>query len=166
MNLESFKHLVSSSKQNVFRLALWYTHNREDAEDIVQDVYMKFWQLGEKTNHIKNKESYIKSMVRNRFLSLNSNNLGHKVTLDPDQYFASPLLRSDNKDDLRFVNHLIELLPEKQRTVLRLRGVEGMDVKDISEFIGETENNVRVLLSRARKELKKNYETYSIRDEK
>jgi RNA polymerase sigma-70 factor (ECF subfamily) len=64
------------------------------------------------------------------------------------------------QDKVEQVRHLINRLPENQRQVLRLRGIEDCSIDEIEQITGLSAVNIRVLLSRARKIIREQFEKY------
>ena len=75
---------------------------------------------------------------------------------------SSPERELEAREEVRYVRALIERLPEKQRQVLRLRGVEDCSFEEIERITGLSASNVRTLLSRARKWIRERLENKSI----
>ena len=79
------------------------------------------------------------------------------VTLSTD---SSPDKELEMQDKVEQVRHLINRLPENQRQVLRLRGIEDCSIDEIEQITGLSAVNIRVLLSRARKIIREQFEKY------
>ena len=71
-------------------------------------------------------------------------------TLTPDRAY-------EQDEQLRLVHHLINELPEKQRTIVQLRDIEGKSYKEIADVLQLTEEQVKVNLFRARQRIKLKY---------
>jgi RNA polymerase sigma-70 factor (ECF subfamily) len=67
---------------------------------------------------------------------------------------TTPEKELESKEKIRQIEAMIERLPEKQRIVVQMRGCGDCSLKEIEIATGESAENVRVLLSRARKNLK------------
>ena len=67
----------------------------------------------------------------------------------------------EEKEDIRHIQELIEQLPENQRQVIRLRGIEDCSYEDIEQITGLSSSNIRTLLSRARKLIREKLEKAS-----
>ena len=63
----------------------------------------------------------------------------------------------EQDEQLRLVHHLINELPEKQRTIVQLRDIEGKSYKEIADVLQLTEEQVKVNLFRARQRIKLKY---------
>ena len=79
------------------------------------------------------------------------------VAFSPD---SSPDEKLEMKDKVQQVRHLVSRLPENQRQVLRLRGIDDCSMDEIEQITGLNAVNVRVLLSRARKVIREQFEKY------
>jgi RNA polymerase sigma-70 factor (ECF subfamily) len=69
---------------------------------------------------------------------------------------SSPDKAAAEKDKLRVLIQEIGRLPQKQSTVLKMRAIDGLEYNEISQRTGLSQVNIRVLISIARKTLKKN----------
>ena len=74
---------------------------------------------------------------------------------------SSPEKELEEKEDIRRIQELIEQLPENQRQVIRLRGIEDCSYEDIEQITGLSSSNIRTLLSRARKLIREKLEKAS-----
>ncbi len=167
-----FKRDILPLKNIIFRTALRITLNREEAEDIVQDCLVKIWKQTQEGANIQNLESYALTMSRNLALDrkkLSANNvisLNEEVHDHEDEHQLTPdqqLIKSENTS---LIEQLVNKLPEKQRTVMQLRDVEGKSYKEIADILSITESDVKVTLFRARKEVKEQYLKVGIFDSK
>jgi RNA polymerase sigma-70 factor (ECF subfamily) len=77
----------------------------------------------------------------------------HEVSTDS----ISPYQHTELADSAALMRQLIEALPEQQKLILHLRDVEEYSFEEIQEVTGMTVNNIRVILSRARKEVRDGY---------
>lgn len=132
----------------VYRLALSRTKSRTHAEDVSQEVFLRFL----KTDKVFESEEHIKAwlikVTINRSKSVFSDLwLKRTVPLDEEIPFSSP--------ELSEVYFAVLNLPPKYKTALHLFYYEDMSVKSIAECLGEKEATVKTLLHRGRKMLKK-----------
>ncbi len=156
----SFKNDILPLKDVLFRLALRITLNREDAEDVVQETLIRLWNEtkgGEPV--IENLKSYGLTVCRNLSLDHKSLKERQNISLEEELHEQEdvgnrPDRRIESRERYGYLTSLIGSLPEKQRTVIQLRDVEGRSYKEISEIMGITESDVKVNIFRARQKLK------------
>lgn len=159
MNLKEFEHTVLPLRDKLFRMALRITRSREEAEDIVQDVMLKVWDLGAKWDTVINREAFCCTMTKNLSLSRISlkckqeEELHENLTARPDADLPAEVV--EKEESRLLLRRLIGGLPEKQRMVMELRDIEGMSYLEIARILLITEEQVKVNLFRARQEVKK-----------
>ncbi len=157
MTTKEFKINLLPLKNKLFRMSLNLLNNRDDAEDAVQEVYIKIWKMQHKINSVKNTEAFMMTVARNhcldklkskreRFISLNDNIINNVNSASSDANEQTELVDK--------VKHVIKQLPEQQRTIVHLRDIEGYDYDEIGEITGWDLNYLRVNLSRGRKKIK------------
>lgn len=165
----SFRNDILPLKDKLFRLALCITRNREEAEDIVQDTMLRVWNRREEWNVWETVEGFCLTICRNLAIDRRQKmdarhvELTPEVTELPDMAAPDKLMERDER--LGLLHRLIAELPEKQRTILQLRDVEGKSYKEIAEILQLTEEVVKVNLFRARQRIKLKYneiDTYGL----
>jgi RNA polymerase sigma-70 factor (ECF subfamily) len=137
-------------------LARWMTHNRHDAQDVVQEAYIRAFRFYGSFRG-GNVRAWLLQIVRNTCYSwLEQNRPQHPTAEFDEQIFGADLripnpeqvlLRNDRANLLR---HALEGLPASFREVLVLRELEGLTYKEISEVTGMALGTVMSRLSRAR----------------
>ena len=161
-------------KTPLFRLALRILLDRPEAEDIVQDVLVKIWEMRDTQAflEIKNLETYALTMVRNLALDRQAQRQGRHITLEnagllddnngekaPEHEIAGnneqPDEQMERNERLQWLREMLNMLPEKQRTVLQLRDIEEHSYQEIGEIMKIGESDVKVTLHRARQTLMK-----------
>ena len=157
MTTEEFKTELLPKKNKLFRLAFFLLKNREEAEDTIQEIYLKLWDMRNNLAKYNNIEAVMMTMTRNKCLDKlkakreKYGSLNEEINNVPS---ISPMEQSIQKDMVARVKELMQLLPEQQKTILHLRDVEGYEYKEIKEITGFELNYIRVNLSRARKSIK------------
>lgn len=152
------KSLIPTHSKYI-RFAESILNKLQDAEDVVQDCYVKMLERNE-DNVINNKEAYMMRMVRNACLDL----LRKKRPEELEESYAGMKLAHTDihraleaKEQIHRLNILMNLLSEKQRTVFFLRDIEGFELAEIESMTGMNNEAVRTNLSRARKQLRELY---------
>lgn len=154
----SFRDNILPLKDKMFRLALRITLDRAEAEDIVQDALIKVWHKRDEWAQIDSIESYCITIVRNlaidrsQKMEAKNTELTSETQEMPDALTPDMLFEQD--EQIQLIHRSISKLPEKQRTVVQLRDIEGKNYKEIARILGITEEQVKVNLFRARQRIK------------
>ena len=162
MEKVSFRNDVLPLKNQLFRLALRITLNREEAEDIVQDTMMKVWDKRYEWGSIDSIEAYSLRICRNLSLDRLKKRDNQNGSFEKEQPRQEPLStpqdRLVDQDRLRIVKEIVNSLPEKQRTCMQLRDFEGKQYKEIASILGITEEQVKTNIFRARQTVKQRFQ--------
>lgn len=160
----SFRTDVLPLKNELFRLALSITLNEADAEDVVQETMLKVWNRREQWDAIESIEAFCMTICRNVALDRQKRMENRNASLEdvgheaPDHsYSANPEEQAVQRDRVERVRRLMDLLPEKQRTCMQLRDIEGKSYKEIAAVMDITEQQVKVNIFRARQTIKQKY---------
>ncbi len=153
MAQREFNDIYLEMHDRIYRLAAGITGCREDAEDIVQDLYERLWRKRLSVMVQRNPHGYILAAARNLCLDRLR---GRKPTAEASPLSASENngLREEERDIGSIAARLIAALPEKQRTVMHLRDVECLEIEEIAQVMHIKESAVRMSLSRARTTVK------------
>jgi RNA polymerase sigma-70 factor (ECF subfamily) len=162
LQLDSFEELAMPLFDQLYNFAHWLTHNREEAEDLVQETYAKAlkgfssFQLG------TNFRAWMYRILRNTFLTSRTGlRATMTVPLDPEEDGTEVAVEHDTPETLLFersnreqLQNAIDELPVYSREVLLLCEVEEMSYQEISETLSVPIGTVMSRLSRARKTLR------------
>lgn len=155
MNLESFQTRVLPVKNKLYRFALRFLGNEDEAQDIVQEVFIRVWNGRDQMNDVQNWEAWCMRITKN--LSLDRiRTLTRKQTQPIEEGYAvvqtalSPQEAAEVQESLDRIAQIIASLPEKQRQIIHLRDVEGYSYNEICEIMELDMNQVKVNLFRAR----------------
>lgn len=164
MKTISFQIDILPLKNELFRLALRITQNRFEAEDVVQETMLKVWKGRSEWDKIDNIEAYCLTVCRNlsldkmRHMDNQVQNIEQESEPADQSYSANPEEQAVQHDRLQLVRQLISQLPEKQRTCMQLRDVEGKSYRDIATIIGISEEQVKVNIFRARQTIRERFQ--------
>ena len=156
-----FKQLLLPLYPRLQCVALRMLGNVEDAEDMVQEVYMKLWGKREELPDVQNMEAYCVALTKN--MCIDRLRLAEVDRVDVDDVPLSLAAADDvaslleRQDAVEQVKLIIETLPEKQQQVITLRDIRDCTFEEIEEQTGLTAVNVRALLSRARKTIRERF---------
>ena len=157
--MNEIKEIWLPLSNRFYRVAYHILESQEDAEDAVQELYLKLIKTPDKFSNIQDPAAYGITILRNICIDIirrrdkrRSEELHEYMIADVD----SPDKAATEKDKLRMLIHEIDRLPQKQSKVLKMRAIEGLEYNEISQRTGLSQVNIRVLISIARKTLKKN----------
>lgn len=155
MNLEAFQNRVLPAKNKLFRFALRFLGNEEEAKDVVQEVFIRVWNGRDQMNEVENWEAWCMRITRN--LSLDRiRSINRKQTQPIEESYEvrletlTPHESTEAHESMQKITQLIAALPEKQRQVIHLRDVEGYTYNEICDILEIDMNQVKVNLFRAR----------------
>lgn len=172
---EAYSKLLDDFQQKIFATCISFVPNREDAEDIAQDVFVevfksikKFkgdsslstWMYRITTN--KCLEFIRKRNTKKRFAFLQSLT-GPDFEIDKTNFFTEmnhPGVILENKEQNETLFLAINNLPEAQRVAFTLNKVDGKSYQEVSDIMEKSLSSVESLLFRAKKNLQKTLENY------
>lgn len=145
------KEILEKYSDMVYRIALTRCRNRENAEDIFQDVFIKYSEKNPKFENEEHEKAWFIRVTINMTKNLLSAGWNKKsVELDEN-------IMLENKEEYDVYSAVCEL-PNNYRTVIYLLYYEGYKVREISKLMKTNENTIKTWLSRAREILKEKLE--------
>lgn len=156
MTEQQFHSQYLSLADTLYRVARYILESDAEAEDAVQELYLKLWGMRAELDSVRQPKAYSITMLRNMCLDRIRSK---QHLMFPEQLPEAPSIRTqdDDIDSRRRLDKVLEAvksLPERQRQVLVLRAVEGLSYEDISRRTGINNLTLRVLMSQARSKLK------------
>ena len=155
------------TKNKLYRFALSYLKNEEEAEDIVQDVLLKVWNKKASLNFYRNIEAWCMTLTKNlsldRIKSRQFQLSKRREKMPEIAASDSPYKDTELKSTISLVKKFIDDLPAKQRNIIHLRDIEGYTYQEIAEILELDVNQIKVNLFRARKTVRQkilNLETH------
>jgi RNA polymerase sigma-70 factor (family 1) len=155
MNHHEFKSTIQPIKNRLFRFALGIVGQVAEAEDVVQEVFIKLWNNRQQMAGIANIEAWCVTATKN--LSIDKLRSKHQrlqpmaAGFDFHDQSATPYEAVVTEDVFDRVRSLMSRLPEKQRDIMQLRDIEGMSYQEIATVLNVPMDQVKVYLFRARK---------------
>jgi len=166
----AFREFVNHYSQLVFNTCLGFLHNKTDAEDVSQEVFIKVFNsiskfraeskistwlyrisINQSMNHLRNnrKQKFAKSIES---FFANSRNEKYEIA----SYDMQPESYVENKERAKNLQNAINRLPEKQKIAFTLSKFSDKSYNEISEIMDISIPSVESLIYRARKSLQKN----------
>jgi RNA polymerase sigma-70 factor (ECF subfamily) len=168
-NQKALEKLFLLLKNNIYSVALSYTRNREDAEEITQDVFVEIFQSAATFKGDSSVKTWACRIAINKSLdfiryknrkkrfailtSLFSKETGEVKFHQPD--FNHPGISLENKEMAQYLFAAIDKLPESQQTAFILLKLEGMSQREAAETMQVNEKALESLYQRAKQNLKK-----------
>ena len=145
-----------SLAETLYRVAFYLLESESEAEDAVQELYLKLWDTRDRLDEVRSPKAYSIQLLKNLCLNRirNALHLTFQASL-PEPETAPP--QDDALDARRRLDQVlagIKSLPDRQREILLLRTMEGLSYPEIARRTGMNPPTLRVLLARARKTLK------------
>lgn len=162
------KEIYNIYKNLVFNLALQYTNNAEDAEEITQDVFIKVFEKWGTFRNESNLKTWVYRIAINQSLdflkhkqrkkrifiiSLLGSESSHEENRLPD--FDHPGILMEQDESLKILMQKIYRLPKNQKTVIILLKIEDLSQREVAQIMKLTEGAVESLFQRAKASLKK-----------
>ncbi len=154
-----FQHDLLPLKNKLFRVAQRITLDYLEAEDVVEDTLVRTWERRASLMDVQNLETYCLTVCRNLALDRAEKKVAQHLSIDQERieatdYAPLPDERLEQDERLAWVQHYFNLLPEKQRTALQLRDIDGHSYQQVAEIMDISEADVKVTLHRARQSLR------------
>lgn len=153
MRREDFPYQAQRLRATLIQIAAHIVGDRDEAEDIVQDVLLKLWTLCQQLQPPI--DALAKVVTRN--LARDQLRRRHRTQAISDWDVGCDDEPPPDQHRLEHVLRCIDALPTLQQLVIRLRHIEGMDYRRIASLTGSTETAVRKVISRARQTIRDQY---------
>jgi len=156
----AFTVLVDRYKDLVFTLAFRMMKNREEAEEVSQDTFIKVYKSLTKFKGDSKFSTWIYRVAYNTCLDRLKKNKRQQYTVAIDEYTEHQVKTLDNaldqmeaKEKEQAIQNCLELLPSEDSFLLTLYYFEELSLDEISKIVGLKPNNVKVKIFRSRKKL-------------
>jgi RNA polymerase sigma-70 factor, ECF subfamily len=159
--LESFEEAVLPHLDAAYNLARWLTRNTHDAEDLVQEAYLRAFKSFDGFRG-GNGRAWLLTIVRNTCYTWLKQNRKEQFTEVFDEEIHTVENESSNPEtlmlesaDAQLIGEALEELPLEFREAIVLREIEGMSYKEIAQLAGVPVGTVMSRLARARERLQR-----------
>jgi RNA polymerase sigma-70 factor (ECF subfamily) len=159
MDLEQFKKDIIPLQRKLFAFALKMVENETEAEDIVQETFLKLWNIRGQLGTVTNSAAFAMQITKNACIDTVRK---RKSTVEADDFHVginddNPGSDVEKADSILLIRKIIENLPELQKHIIRMRDIEDYELYEIAEITGTQVSAVTVNLSRARKKVREQY---------
>src|SRR6201993_1462039 len=173
-DMEAYEKLVRQYDRQVFRIAQHITQNREDAEDVVQDAFLKAYEkLDQFQGNSKFYTWLVRIAVNESLMRLRKRRTGRMVSIDEDvvtedgsvprdlaDWAPDPEQNYTQSELQRILEKTIKGLPPGFRVVFELRDVQGLSTEETAEALNLSIPAVKSRLLRARLQLRERLTRY------
>lgn len=159
MDADTFKKVFIPYHQKLYRIAYRIVQDAANAEDIVQDTFIKLWNKRDEMESVDNTEAFAIIILRNTCLDhLRKTKNDRYTDYDTDMPETTSLTKQiELQDEAEKIKYLINKLPDQQRQVMMMKHWDEYSDEEIEQATGLSAGNIRVILSRARKTIREQY---------
>ena len=145
-------------QQMLYREAYRMLGDRFEAEDAVQNLYVRLWEQKERLDNLVSPKEYclraLKNISIDRWRRMRARDEEVDFVEEISEANAPPDTEREEAEE--FIEHFLATLPERQQRVMTMQ-IQGNSIEEIAEVTKLTEGNVKVMLSRIRKRFRELY---------
>lgn len=155
-DVKEFEQLFNAYKKKLFSIALKMLKSTEEAEEVVQEVFLSLWQSRSKLGNVKDPEAYLFTITYNTVYS-HLRKLAKNLQLRSGVALLMPSDANSTEEEIvahetnKMIREAIRNLPIQQRTVYELNKLQGLSYNEIADYMHISNNTVRNHLSVASK---------------
>ncbi|MEM9680501.1 MAG: RNA polymerase sigma factor [Bacteroidota bacterium] len=171
---KALEQLYNIYSVKVYNTALNYTKSAQDAEEILQDVFVIIYNTASKFKFSSSVSTWIYRITVNKSLDfLRKKNSQKRYGIFTSLYkkdsieigyesfdFVHPGVKLENKEDATFLYKAIDILSEHQKTAFILIQIEGLPHHEVAKVMGKSSKSVESLLGRAKQNLREELKKY------
>lgn len=172
---EKFRIFVEQYQQMIFRTSMGFLHNKDDADDLTQEVFILAYQSLSRFKGESAFSTWLYRIAVNAALNKVRKSSKNFIMQHLDSLFGSEksgaakfspsdqddpesiIIRQENSE---WLQKALDSLPENQHTAIVLSRYDDLPQKEIAEIMGTTEGSVEALLQRAKKNLREKLSTH------
>ena len=144
MRTEEFNHIILPMRSDLKAYALRLTESDDNAEDLVQEVMLRLWDMRQNIQAEDNLKALAITIMRNKFY-------------DQCRHEERNYRRAEQRDEVNLIKQIVAQLPPLQQQIFRMKEIEGYTADEIMQITGCTADNLRKNLSRARLKIRETY---------
>lgn len=165
---EGYKFLYEETYKSKYYLALKYMKNEDDAQDVIQDAYIKAFSKLDTLEKPENFASWLGVIVANTAknalvkcnpmlftdIAVDSEDESFEYEIEDDNVENQPEISYTRKETQELVHELLDTLPDEQKMSILMFHIEGLSLKEIAKAMNCNENTVKSRLNYGRKNIK------------
>lgn len=156
MRTEEFNHIILPMRNDLKSYAGRLAGNEDNAEDLVQEVMLKLWDIRSQLEAEGNIKALAITIMRNKFYD-QCRHEERSVTTDKVMEIPIEDQRTEHRDEVNLIKKIVEQLPPLQQQIFRMKEIEGYTAEEIMQITGCSADNLRKNLSRARLKIRETY---------
>lgn len=149
---KAFSELYDRHSQRVYAYCKRFLGNKEEAQDVFQETFVKFYQSAEGDREMTNVPAFILRIARN--LCVNSKKRDKPLISFEEFMVVNSDDKQDKKELINLIQMAMEILPNDYKEVFILREYEGLSYHEIAEITDLSLTNVKVRIHRAKQKVR------------
>lgn len=133
--LKELEKIIENEQDKLFRFAYMRIGSREDAEDIVQDAFLKLFASGENLRHVRNLKHYLIRSISNSCQDYHRRKKFDMVSIDDACQLAEENEDLQIHEEYLRINRLLATLSDEQAEILRLKCYDGLKFREIAKIL-------------------------------
>lgn len=155
---ETFEKVFFSFAERIYYFAMRYMRNQHDAEEIVQEVFVKLWENRSNLNDQLSFSGYLFTIARNTIFNQNRKKVNEQAYQEYVKVFLENSTRRTEEDliysDIKgIVDKVVEDLPPQRKLIYKMSREKGLSYKEIAEELKLSERTVETHIRLALKTL-------------
>ncbi len=161
-DMVAFDSVYNAFSSKLYGFVLGFLKNHSDAEEIVQEVFVKIWASRQKLDEYSSFSKFIFTIAYNSSISLIRKRLNEEKYMAYLKSLSVGTSHADLVDEIQFneleteLNKLVAQLPKRQKEVYEFSRIEGLSNKEIAKKLDISPNTVENHMGRALKFLREN----------
>ena len=153
MNDKEFEKTVITYKDQLYNYLFWMTGNRTEAEDVLQETFLRYYKYGDP---VENPKAWLFKVARNVYLK-RQRKRSREVSLElveADPVMPGMQVALEREELIRKVREGLRRLKDHHREVIILRYMEGLSYEEMAAVLGENVGTIKSRLNRAKEKLR------------
>jgi RNA polymerase sigma-70 factor, ECF subfamily len=151
---QAFSELYARYSSAVYAYCLRVMGDRDQAADVFQDTFVRFYRSAERHSSLDNVKGYLLTISRNLCLNEKKRASAQNLSFDEELYNPGMSRQSERNEMLDLIQTALDLLPHDMREAFVLREYQGLSYKEMTEVLGIKLETAKVRVFRARQKIK------------